>query len=104
MNTELTRSQLDAMQGPLVVEFGAGWCPICRAARPLIDDVVAQHPDVQYFRIEDGRGKPLGRSFAVKLWPTLIFWNGGREVARLIRPTAASDLEDALGRLRAPAP
>lgn len=104
MDTDLTRSQLDEMKGPLVLEFGANWCPICQAARPLIDRVLEEHPDVQYLRIEDGKGKPLGRSFAVKLWPTLIFWNDGGEVARRVRPTDAHELTEAFRRLQPAAP
>ena len=30
--------------------------------------------------------QPLGRSFRVKLWPTLVFLRDGEEVARLVRP------------------
>jgi thioredoxin 1 len=47
------------------------------------------HPEVQYLRIEDGPGLPLGRSFAVKLWPTFVFLSDGQVMARLVRPSAA---------------
>lgn len=104
MDTELTRSQLDEMKGPLVLEFGASSCPICQAARPLIDAVLDRHEDLQHVRIEDGKGKPLGRTFAVKLWPTLVFWSDGREVARVVRPTKAGELETALECFRPAAP
>jgi thioredoxin 1 len=85
----LTRTEVDATQGPLVLEFGAGWCGICRAAQPLIADARNAHREVRYVKIEDGPGKPLGRSFGVKLWPTLVFLRDGREVARLVRPHSA---------------
>jgi thioredoxin 1 len=42
---------------------------------------------VKHVKIGDGKGKPLGRSFTVKLWPTLIVLKDGREVARVVRPT-----------------
>jgi thioredoxin 1 len=41
----------------------------------------------------------LGRSFRVKLWPTLIFLNRGREVARLVRPVEAGAIEQALAQI-----
>ena len=31
----------------------------------------------------DASGRPLGRSFKVKLWPTLVFLRDGREIERL---------------------
>jgi len=96
---EPTRAEIDALPGATVLEFGAGWCPICQAARPLIDRALARHPDVQHRWVEDGKGKPLGRSFRVKLWPTLIFLRDGVEVARVVRPSQASELQAAFQRL-----
>ena len=48
--------------------------------------LLAAHPDVRHWRIADARGKPLGRSFRVKLWPTLVFMKDGEVRARLVRP------------------
>ncbi|MBC7514142.1 MAG: thioredoxin family protein, partial [Herminiimonas sp.] len=56
----------------------------------------AGHPHVEHIKVEDGSGRPLGRSFNVRLWPTLIFLQDGREVARLVRPTEAQPIADAL--------
>ena len=56
-------------------------------------------PQVPLLKIEDGRGKPLGRSFAVKLWPTLVFLRDGVEVARLVRPTETAPIAEALARI-----
>lgn len=92
---EPTRSEVDRMLGDVVLEFGAGGCPICRAARPLIERALAEHPRVRHVPIEDGKGQPLGRSFKVKLWPTLIFLRGGKEVSRLVRPAGDDELEAA---------
>jgi thioredoxin 1 len=101
MSHEPTRSEVDGMRGQVVLEFGAGWCPICEEARPLIDRALEANPSVRHLRIEDGKGKPLGRSFGVKLWPTLIFLRDGREVARVVRPGTASELVAAFQRFEA---
>ena len=96
---EPTRAEVDAMPGAVVLELGASWCGFCQRARPLVDGALAGRPDVTHIWIEDGPGKPLGRSFRVKLWPTLIFLRDGREVGRLVRPTSATQLADQLARL-----
>src|SRR5690554_5731448 len=83
---EPSRADIDARQGPLVLEFGTPWCGHCQAAQPLIREALAQHPEVEHIKIEDGRGRRLGRSFGVKLWPTLIFLAEGKEQARVVRP------------------
>jgi thioredoxin 1 len=102
MSAEPTRAEVDALTGAAVLEFGATWCPICQSARPLIDRSLAGRPDVRRIWIEDGKGRPLGRSFRVKLWPTLVFLRDGREVARLVRPTAPAELAAALAALGSP--
>jgi thioredoxin 1 len=51
---------------------------------------------VRHLKIEDGPGRRLGRSFRVKLWPTLIVFKDGQELARLVRPATAAALDEAL--------
>lgn len=84
--TQPERSEIDALKGAVVVDFGTNWCGFCRAAQPLVDAALARHPEVKHLKVEDGPGRPLGRSFRVKLWPTLVFMRDGQEVARLVRP------------------
>ena len=91
-----TRAEVDAMPGPLLLEFGTDWCGHCRAARPAVDAAIAAHPAVRHLRVEDGPGRPLGRSFGVKLWPTLVFLRDGHETARLVRPRDADAVGEAL--------
>ena len=94
-----TRQEIDAMPGAAVVDFGTNWCGYCQGARPLIDAAFERHPGLTHLKIEDGQGRKLGRSFRVKLWPTLIFLRDGQETARVVRPTEASELDDAFGRI-----
>lgn len=86
------RSEVDVIPGLLLLEFGANWCGHCQAAQPAIQSVLAKHPDLDHRKIEDGPGRRLGRSFRVKLWPTLILLKDGQEVARGVRPSDAADL------------
>ncbi|SAL21337.1 thioredoxin [Caballeronia sordidicola] len=92
---EPPRADIDDLAGPTVVEFGTAWCGYCKAAQPLIAQAFNNHPGVRHLKIEDGSGRPLGRSFRVKLWPTLIFMDSGREVARLVRPRDVTEIRDA---------
>ncbi len=90
------RSELDATRGPLLIEFGTDWCGHCLAAQPAIRAAFAAHPKLLHRKIEDGPGRPLGRSYRVKLWPTLILLRDGQEVGRLVRPTDVAEVRDAL--------
>ena len=93
---EPTRAQVDALAGPTLIEFGSPWCGWCRRAQPLIAQALERHPQVRHLKIADASGRRLGRSFGVKLWPTLVFLRDGKEVTRLVRPGDAASIRTAL--------
>lgn len=98
--TEPARAEIDALAGPVLLEFGTPWCPHCQGAQALIEAAfTATGSPVRHLKIEDGPGRPLGRSFRIKLWPTLIFMKNGQELSRLVRPADASAITDAMAQI-----
>lgn len=83
---EPTREEIEGLEGAVVVEFGASWCAYCQALEPGLARLLSEHPSIRHIKVEDGPGRPLGRSFRVKLWPTLVFLKDGRLVKQLVRP------------------
>jgi thioredoxin 1 len=96
VDIEPSRAEIDALPGATLLEFGSPWCGYCVGAQPLIREALATHPDVRHIKIADGSGRRLGRSFGVKLWPTIVLLDNGREVSRLVRPTAVDAVREAL--------
>jgi thioredoxin 1 len=96
---EPTRADIDRLDAPTMLEFGSPWCGHCRAAQPLLAAALADHPLVRHLKIADGSGRPLGRSFGVKLWPTLVFLRQGTEIARLVRPLETEPIRRALAQI-----
>jgi len=90
---EPTREEVNALTGPTLLEFGSRWCGYCQAAQADIAAALSRHPGIRHLKIEDGRGKLLGRSFGVKLWPTLVYLAEGQERGRVVRPGNAAEIE-----------
>jgi thioredoxin 1 len=98
---EPRRSEIDALPGPTVLEFGSPWCGYCRRAQPLIAEAFVDHAGVRHIKVADASRRRLGRSFGIKLWPTLVFLRDGQEIARLVRPTDAGAIRAALAQIDA---
>ena len=96
---EPRREEVDALPGPTLVEFGSPWCGYCAAAQPLLEDAMREHEAVRHIKIADASGRRLGRSYKVKLWPTLIFLRDGVEAARLVRPGDSAAIREALAKI-----
>lgn len=82
-----TREEINQTPGRQVVEFGANWCPHCQELSPTVESLLTSADDVRHVRVADGKGKRLGRSFQVKLWPTLVLIEDGEVVSQLVRPS-----------------
>lgn len=93
---EPTREEVNTLKGATVLEFGASWCGYCKAAQPTITSALSHFSNIRHIKIEDGKGRRLGRSFHVKLWPTLVFLKDGVELKRLVRDIDAGELRSRL--------
>ena len=99
LDKEPARDEVAAWPGPTLLEFGTPWCGWCRAAQPKIAQALEGHPAVRHVKVEDGSGRPLGRAYGVKLWPTLVFLRDGEQLAKLVRPQDAGAIADALAQI-----
>lgn len=93
---EPTLDELAALPGATLLEFGSVSCGICARARPAIAAALHDQPVVRHIRIEDGRGRRLGRHYGVKLWPTLVLMRDGHEIARVVRPAGRPAVDELL--------
>ena len=83
---EPAREEIDRTEGPVLLEFGASGCPYCTALAPKLAGLLRSYPGVRHIKVEDGPGRPLGRSFRVKLWPNLVFLQDGQVIKQVARP------------------
>lgn len=96
---EPTREEVNAFPGATLLDFGNDWCGYCMRAQPLVAEALEDHADIRHIKVADASGKRLGRSFGVKLWPTLVFLKDGVEVARAVRPRDADEVRFGLEKI-----
>ena len=99
LNPGPNKEEIDRLAGKYLLQFGTEWCGFCQSAEPLVEKALAKFNVVKRIKVEDGPGRKLGRSFRVKLWPTLIFLRDGVEVARIVRPSSVEQIEAELQKL-----
>jgi len=95
---EPTAEQVKALPGWTLLEFGSSGCGICARAQPEIQHALHEYSWIQHLKVQDGPGRRLGRSFKVKLWPTLVLLSDGLEVGRVVRPANRQEVADLLER------
>ena len=79
-----------------VVDFGATWCPPCRALEPTVEELARKYEGrVQFVKLDIDQNPSTPQRYGIKGIPTLIVFDGGREVERMVG--AAS--KDAISRV-----
>ncbi|MDB4837753.1 thioredoxin family protein [Marinomonas sp.] len=95
-----TLDDIHALNGWVLVEFGAPWCGHCQTAQTVLKEAMEYRPTLAHIKVFDGKGKRLGRQFGVKLWPTLVLLHSGEEVDRIVRFSSINDVQALLSNLR----
>ena len=69
---------------PVLVDFGADWCPPCRAIAPVLESVAAERDDLRIVTLDTDQNATTAATYGVQGLPTLILFRGGQEAARIV--------------------
>jgi thioredoxin 1 len=70
---------------PVVLDFWAEWCAPCRMLAPTFEELAKQYAGrVRFLKLNVDESPQTPQRFGIKGIPTLIFFDGGREVERVV--------------------
>jgi thioredoxin 1 len=78
---------------PVLVEFGAAWCPPCRMLAPILDEVAEERSSRLRVLTVDVDANPVTQGrYGVMSLPTLLLFVGGKPVCQVIGFTSKGRL------------
>ncbi|HEY2213972.1 MAG TPA: thioredoxin [Acidimicrobiales bacterium] len=70
---------------PVLVEFWAEWCPPCKVLGPILHSIADEYADrLRVYQINSDQQTELARRFDVMSVPTMLIFNEGTLVGRLV--------------------
>jgi thioredoxin 1 len=78
---------------PVLVEFGASWCPPCRMLAPILEEIAAEHEDLRIVKLNIDDNQQTAAAFEVLSIPTMILFRGGEPVKKVIGAYPKKKLE-----------
>jgi thioredoxin 1 len=82
---------------PVLVDFWATWCTPCRMMAPIIEDIAnSWQGKVKVCKLNTDDAPEIAIKYGIQAIPTLLIFNGGKEVGRIVGYVPKKTVEEKL--------
>ena len=77
-------------------DFYADWCGPCKTQDPILEEIEADFPDVEFEKVDVDQNQDVANEYSVRSLPTLVIEDDEGEVERFIGVTQREQIVSAL--------
>ena len=86
-----------ASDNKVVLDFWATWCGPCMMIAPILEEIAAERDDIVVGKVNVDEEPQLAARFGIVSIPTLMLFEGGKQVDTVVGYRNKAQLEDFIG-------
>ena len=83
----------------ILLDLWAPWCGPCRMLIPRLEQMSENYDDVEFVKVNVDENREFAMAMGIRNVPTVIIFNGGEEISRMIGAKGENEYKEILDNL-----